>query len=286
MALGWRERRRERRRIAEVFQRRMGRPPRWWWPRDFSDKLQWLKVHHRDPRIARVADKLAGRDWVADRAGPDLLTPLLGVWKRPAEIDFEALPDRFVLKLNAASQRNVLCRDRAGLDPKAVRARFQHWLAEDFGADKGEWHYGQMPRCILAEPLLEEPDGSLWEWKPFCFDGEAKLVLVLRKRGDEVASIYLDREGRPVEMSRPRKQPHVRLDPDAIPGRTGDAWPRMLDAARRIALPFPYLRVDFIVLGGRELRFEEATFFPLSGMTPIRPLAMDRQLGEWLKLPR
>lgn len=156
-----------------------GRTPRLDPPATFNERMLHRMLHDRDPRLRAMNDKLAMREMVARQLGPAFVVPLLGVWDDPTRIDWTALPDRFVLKPSHASGRVALVRTPAERDPAALAARARDWLASDHFDVSLEWGYRDLPRRILAEPLLTGADGAAApELQVFTFGGRAALYRV------------------------------------------------------------------------------------------------------------
>lgn len=146
------------RRYESVF----GRMPRIDAPSGFNERILHRILYDRDPRLKIICDKLPVREFIRERAGPEFVVPLLGVWKDPASIPWDALPRRFVLKPNHSSGPVALVRTDAERDPAALSARAAEWLDHDYFDVSFEWGYRNMPRRLLAEPLLTGPGGRLW----------------------------------------------------------------------------------------------------------------------------
>ena len=159
---------------------------RWWYiknpaiplnldtPRTFSEKIQCLKLTADTPLMTRLADKFAVREWVAGKIGTQHLIPLLGVWDRAEEVDFAALPPRFVLKANHGSHMIRIVKDKASLDIDQLRAEMSVWLATNYAFTMSpQLQYANIPRKIIAEEFVENSDGELHDWKVWCFKGQA-----------------------------------------------------------------------------------------------------------------
>jgi hypothetical protein len=248
-------------------------------PRSFNEKLQWLKLRYRDPLMRQCADKLAVRDYVAEAGGADLLIPLIGAYRRAQEIDFDKLPNRFVLKANHGSGWNVICRDRSSLDLTKVRARLNRWLQTDFSRIAREWVYeGIEPRIICEEYLAAANGEPPSDYKFFCFHGQPRFVQVDYDRfiGHERALYTPTWEKLPCALE------YTLKDEPTPPPQT---LTRMLEVAAQLSKPFPFVRVDLYDLGDR-VYFGELTFFPGKGVERFRPREFDAIFGEQLDLSR
>lgn len=264
-------------RLRWRYQLRLGRTPDLRRPRTFNEKLNWLKLHWRDPRAPGCCDKLAVRAFVEARCGPEVLNELHGVYRTFDDIDLAALPDAFVLKATHGSGFNVLCPDKRALDVAAARARFRGWMRREFGRLDGEWPYLGLPRRIVCERWLGSAGAPPEDYKLFCFDGEPRLIEVHTKRGaDHRMTMYdLDWRTVPVRLEHP---------PTDEPAPRPAALPELLRRGRELAAGFPFVRVDLYVVAGRVV-FGELTFFPTAGLKVFGAPADDLWLGEFLRLP-
>ncbi|MBR2839191.1 MAG: hypothetical protein IKE55_10435 [Kiritimatiellae bacterium] len=180
---------------------------RWWYaknpgillnmdaPKTFCDKIQRLKLTADTPLMTKLADKYAARDWVAAKIGAVHLTPLLGVWSRAEDVDFAALPRRFVLKATHGSHMIHVVQDRDSLDTDAIRTKMARWLSTNYAFKMSpQMQYANIPRKIIAEEYIENLDGELHDWKVWCFKGRAHYVEFMSRKGKRLSFVYLDRE--------------------------------------------------------------------------------------------
>ena len=251
-------------------------------PRTFNEKLQWLKLHDRKPIYTTMVDKFTSKKYVADLIGEEYVVPALGgPWASFDEIDFDALPDRFVLKTNHDSGGVIVCRDKATLDKEKARAFFEKHLARNYYWSNREWPYKDVKPCIFAEEFMEDgKTGELRDYKFFCFNGEVKALFVATERqkaGEEVKFDFFDAEYRHL----PLRQGH----PNAkTPPEKPAYFEEMKRLASKLSQGFPQLRVDFYEANGK-IYFGELTFFHFSGMVPFLPEEWDKTLGGWITLP-
>jgi hypothetical protein len=207
------------------------------------------------------------------------LIPLLGTYRRASEIDFDGLPDRFVLKANHGSGWNIVCRDRESLDVRRARARMDRWLRTDFSRIAREWVYAGIEPQLLAEEFLAKPNGEPpFDYKFFCFQGRPTFVQVDYDRfiGHQRALYTTAWEKLPCALEYTLKE-----EPTAPPS----ALPRMLEVAAQLSKPFPFVRVDLYELEDR-VYFGELTFFPGKGVERFRPREYDAIFGAQLDLSR
>jgi len=246
-----------------------------WRPHRFTDHILRLLLA-RDDRRSVFADKLATRDYVVSRLGPGYLPALYQVAEDPDDLDFAALPTRFVVKTNHGSAMNCIVTDRDAVDVAAVRARLRGWLDTDYGAASREFAYRGIARRVFVEQLLELAPGKLcYDYKLYCFAGETRLIQVV---ADRSLSNPLDRSnGFFSETWQP-------LDIDwHTPRLESLPAPACLDemktVARRLSADFDFLRVDLYIHDGKVI-VGELTNFPDGGLGPFT-LEQDRWLGAF-----
>ena len=248
-------------------------------PVTYNEKLNWLKLHDHNPLYPRIVDKCEAKKYVAEIIGEEHIIPTLGVWEHFDEIDFEALPDQFVLKCTHDSEGVAVIRDKKTMDRAAVREKLEQALKQNFYYIGREWPYKNLKPRIIAEKYMEDHvDGELRDYKFFCFDGEPKALFVASDRTDtQVFFDYFDMEFNHLDIK--QKYPHA-----AKPLRKPDTFEQMAKYARVLSSGFPHVRVDFYEVDGR-LYFGELTFYHFSGFMPFEPQKWDRIFGDWLRLP-
>lgn len=256
-----------------------GRDPRLDDPQTLGEKIQWLKLYDSTPRKGRLADKWLVRDWVAERAGAEYLVPCLGVWDSADEIDFEDLPNRFVLKATHGSGWNIVVSDKRNLDEADAKLKLNRWLTRREAMTGGfELHYEFCEPRIIADQFMQDDSGGLRDYKFVTFYGEVQFVLAIEGRyADEISCTYLPdwtkapfsygyRVGRPGDIRKPEN-----LD-------------EMLGLARLLGEGFPFARVDFYEVDGR-VYFGEITFTEANGLSVFAPVNYDLEYGRKLVLP-
>lgn len=250
-------------------------------PQTFNEKLQWLKLYNRRPEYTMMADKFLVRDYIAKTLGEKYLIPLLGVWDDPDEIDFDALPDRFVLKCNHNSGLGMcICKDKSKLDFEKVRKDLRRGLKQDYYLTGREWPYRDVPRKILAEEYLEVSGDDLPDYKFHCFNGKVRLILVCCDRFSRggMTEDFFDENWNHLDVHRPNMKFSSREL--KAPENLG----KMIELAEKLSKDIPFVRVDFYDVDGK-IRFGELTFFPASGLGQFIPEEWDRILGSYLRLP-
>ena len=254
----------------------------WQNPKTFNEKLQWLKLYDRRPEYTTYVDKYKVREYISKTLGEEYLIPLLGEWDNPDEIDFDKLPNRFVLKCNHNSGLGMcICKDKTKLDLEVVRNELRKGLAQDYYLSLREWPYKNVPRKIIAEKYMvdESETLSLRDYKFMCFDGKVKCSFVCSdrntKNGLHVTFYDLDWNVLPFERHYPSRKEGL-LKPKS--------YDEMVILAEKLSKGIPFVRVDFYEINGK-VYFGELTFYPGSGFEEFTPQSADEWLGGFIKLP-
>ena len=249
-------------------------------PRTFNEKLQWLKLYDRNPEYTRMVDKLEAKKYVAERIGEEYIVPTLGVWDRFEEIDFDALPDQFVLKCTHDSGGLVICKDKKSLDLDAAREKITACLKENYYWDYREWPYKNVKPRIIAEPYLRDDEtGELRDYKFYTFGGEVKALLIISGRDTpDAGGDYFDAEFHHLDMQWGYKNAKALPSPPK-------SMEEMIRLAQLLSKSTPELRVDFYEINGKPF-FGEMTFFDGGGLEKIVPEKWDSIFGDWVTLPQ
>lgn len=247
-------------------------------PKTFNEKVQWLKIHSfpNDPLVVRCADKYAVRSYIEEKGLGDTLVPSLGSWSSPDDINWDALPNSFVIKCAHGCAYNVICPDKSKLDIEATKKQLGKWLKEDFGVFNVEPHYSRIsPRMIVGEKFLGE---GLIDYKFFCFNGEPKYIYISYDLAhDRQAKIgYYDVDGKPLSIER---DDYAHYDVTELP----PYFEEMKRAAKVLCEDFTFVRVDFFATPDR-FYFAELTFTPSAGMMPFNPKSYDVEWGRELDI--
>ncbi|MCQ2354285.1 MAG: glycosyl transferase [Clostridia bacterium] len=252
-------------------------------PRTFGEKQQWLKLHDRNPEYITLVDKFEVKKYVAGKLGEEHVIPNLGVWDKFDDIDFDSLPDQFVLKCTHDSGGLVVCKDKSALDMKAAKEKIERSLARNYFWSGREWPYKDVKPRIIAEKFMSDSgvadNEGLTDYKFYCFNGEPKFLYI--SRGLEhhptarISFLTLDWNFAPYERS--DFKPFEEL-PEK-PSRFDD----MIEMSRKLAEGKRFVRVDLYQIGN-EVFFSELTFFPCGGMMPFRNPEHDKEIGEMLHL--
>ena len=250
-------------------------------PKTFNEKLQWLKLYDRKPEYSTMVDKFEAKKYVSNRIGEEHIIPTLGVWERFEDIDFDVLPDRFVLKCTHDSGGLVICRDKSKFDKVAAEKKINVSLKTNYFYQGREWPYKNVKPRIIAEKYME--DGSskdLTDYKFYCFNGIPEYLYVSTGlENHATASIsFLTLNWKFAPFGRSDYKPFTELPPKPT------KFDEMLKLAARLSAGYRFLRVDLYQIEN-QIFFSELTFSPCGGMMPFDPPEWDEELGTLIDLP-
>lgn len=247
-------------------------------PRTYAEKLQWLKLYDRRPEYTMMVDKITAKEYVASKLGKEYIIPTLGIWEDPDEINFDSLPDRFVLKCNHNSSLGMyICKDKTQMDINRVKDELRKGLNQDYYLTKREWPYKNVKRKIFAEQYLEDDGDALTDYKFFCFNGVPELMYISKDASATPTTDFFDMHWNhlPIRM----KDPNALILP-AKPTQ----FEKMKVFAEKLSAGIPHLRVDFYVIKN-QIYFGELTFFHNAGFAIINPPEWNYKMGDLIKLP-
>lgn len=268
--------------LRVLFRLEMGRWPNLRHPKTFSEKIQWLKLYNRRPEYTKMVDKYAVKDYVASIIGEEYVIPTLGVWNKPEEIEWDNLPNKFVLKTTHGGGNCgvVICRDKSIFDNENAIDKLNKGLRSDIYIAWKEWPYKNVPRRIIAEKYIEPQSGlnDLPDYKFFCFNGEPKYCQVISGRDTKMSIDFFDQEWKHQPFHEPHEFPFADIEP-----QKPKHFELMWELARKLAKGNPFSRIDFYDTGNQVL-FGEFTLFPTSGMGGFCPEEYDSLLGEMINI--
>ena len=248
-------------------------------PQTFNEKLQVLKIESKKhPEYAMMVNKATAKKYVASIIGEKYIIPTYGIWNSVEEIEWDKLPNQFVVKSTGDSGGVVVCKDKSKLDMKAAKSKLRIKGTRDYCLTSKEFPYQNVPHQYIAEAYMEDESGyELKDYKIFCFDGEPKFLFVAtgRQQHDTRFDFYdLDFNHLPVLNGHPNA--------DVWPTKPLN-WEEMLDVARKLSKGMAHIRVDLYNVNGK-IYFGELTFFHWSGIVPFEPMEWDFKFGEYIKL--
>lgn len=256
---------------------------------DLNEKILWLSLFTDTTEWTRLADKYKVRDYVEEIAGKKYLVPLLGKWDRVEDIEWDKLPNQFVLKSNNGGSADAvtIVHDKSKLDLEALAVRVQNWLKKPMSIDTTEYHYIDIKPCIIAEELLENPESikeisnTLIDYKMWCFNGKVSEIWTCANRtldGADVATFDLQWNYHPEgSVFNHDYQAQKILVPK--PNNLDE----MISLAEKLSTPFPVVRVDLYNIGGK-VYFGEMTFTSNGGTMDFYTNEHLLELGKQIDL--
>ena len=259
----------------------------WKNPRTFNEKLQWLKIYDRKKIYTTMVDKYAAKKYVADVIGKEYIIPTLGIWEKYEDIDFDKLPNQFVLKCTHDSGGLVIVKDKNTMDRSLIRTKLEQSLKTNYYLEGREWPYKNVPRRIIAEKYMSQSASSgndsdkadeLLDYKFMCFNGKVKCSFVCTERFSKsgLKVTFFDRNWNvmPFERHYPKS---------SVPISKPKSYEKMISIAEKLSKGIDFLRVDLYEINGH-IYFGELTFYPGCGYEEFKPEKADLKLGEWIRL--
>ncbi len=250
-------------------------------PKDFNEKIQWLKVYFKPDILTQLVDKYDVRSYVSDRVGAKYLNDVYGVYENPDDIDFNSMPKRFVLKATHGYDMNLVVKDKEKLDVTRTREIARGWLAINHYYLAGmEWAYKNIKPRLLAENFMEEKGKTtINDYKFYCFSGVPKFLHVDLDRGNNHSVGYYDMKWQKLPFA---KKVHHLVEGD-IP--KPENFEEMVEVVKKLSADFPFVRVDLYNLDGK-IVFGEMTFYPGDGRIQFEPEQYNKILGDYIELPK
>lgn len=260
----------------------MGHWINWSNPKTFTEKIQWLKLYNRKPEYTKMVDKNAVKQYVANIIGEEYVIPTLGIWDKPEDIEWDTLPDKFVLKTTHGGGGGgvVICKDKTTFNREAAIAKLNESLASDIYLNYREWPYKNVPKRIIAEKFMAPEKNpipaDLPDYKFFCFNGEPKFLYVSESQNHKLSFLNLD--WTPTDFGRDDYEPLTE-----IPPKPSDI-DEMIEIVKKLAKDKAHVRVDLYNVENK-IYFGELTFYTGSGFIPFNPKEFDGNIGDLLTLP-
>ena len=270
--------------VSLFYRAVVGRWPNLKNPQGFTEKLQWLKLYDRHPEYAKLADKIAVRDYVESILGKGYTFPMLGKWKRFEDINWDALPNEFVLKCNHDSGSARLIHDKSVLtaaEKDELKKFFNDHVKRNFFYAGREDCYRNIDPYIFAEKMMhaENDDaGGIQDFKFFCFNGEPKIMLMVSGRQTEKHEDYFDMDFNWLHIQNGWTESKECPEKPAC-------FEEMKEMAKKLSKGFPTIRMDFYQVGGKPY-FGEFTFFNGGGFEVFKPDEWEQKMGSWITLPK
>lgn len=250
-------------------------------PKTFSEKLCWLKLYRyiKNPLVIQCADKYKVREYIQDKKCDGMLNELLGVYDSPEQIQWEKLPKQFVLKWNFGAGKNFICKDKERYKFEDVVVKFREWEKDKCWLSHSELQYKYIPHKIICEQYLEDDSyrSSLPDYKVYCFNGKPLAILVILDRNSEIKAEFFDCDWNVIKNEK-YQSPEKDMDKPVC-------LEQMLESAKILSEPFPFVRVDFYVVNGK-LYFGELTFTPAGGLYMSQTKLHGKDMTEYLDVRR
>lgn len=246
-------------------------------PQTFNEKMQWLKLNDRNPEYTKMVDKYEVKEYVASIIGNEYIIPTIGIWDKFEEIDFNELPDKFVLKCTHDSGGLVICNNKKFFDFKKAKSKINKCLKKNYFFVWREWSYKNVkPRIIAEKYMVDESGIELKDYKLFCFNGKVKIILVCSNRFEELHETFFDNEWNILQLKRPNHEVDKNIKQPLN-------FEKMKSAAEKIAQGKKFVRIDFYE-SGKKMYFGEITFYPASGFNGFEPEEWDLELGNLIDI--
>jgi len=250
-------------------------------PQTFSEKLQWLKLHDRKPEYTTMVDKYAVKEYVANIIGEEYIIPTIGVWDKPEDIDWDSLPDKFVLKTTHGGGNTgvVVCKDKNQLDKSDTIKKLNKSMKQDLYKSQREWPYKNVQKKIIAEVYMEDvKTKELRDYKFFAFNGIVKALFIATERGSgNVKFDFFDANFNHLDLIQQHPMSGVEIPKPSC-------FDQMKDIASKLSVGLPHVRVDLYEVNGK-VYFGEFTFSHHGGVVPFHPKEWDFKFGSWIQLP-
>lgn len=250
-------------------------------PKSFNEKIQFLKLKYRSNELTEMADKYKVKQYVSQLIGNEYVIPTLGVWNTIEEINFDELPEKFVLKCNNDSGGVVICKDKRALNIEETK-KFLNSRLNNNGFWYGrEWPYKNIKPCIIAEKYMENNgQNELIDYKFFCFNGQPKVVLVCSERfaSNNMCKTYFDEDWNLLNIM----EANHRTDKEQ---KKPQSFEKMKTISQKLAKDMPFVRIDFYEIEGK-LYFGEITFFPASGLEKFKPEKWNNIFGDMIDISK
>lgn len=265
--------------ISILFEHKMGRPINLERPTSFNEKLQWLKLNDIHDEFTDLSDKIKVKDIISNLLGKEYIVPTLKIYDSPNEIDFNELPEKFVLKCNHDSGSVIICRNKNAINKKKIIKKLNKFLKTDFYLNSREYPYKNIERKVFAEQYIETSGTKgIVDYKFYCFNGTPKFLYVSQGlENHKTASIsFYDLKGKKMPFKR---ADFAELDSFKMP----DNFDYLISLAEKLAkyTKAKFVRVDLYTVNDN-VYFSEFTFFPCGGFMPFNPPEQDEEIGKLL----
>ncbi len=249
-------------------------------PKTFNEKLNWLKINDKNPEYTKMVDKYEAKKYAASIIGEEYIIPTLGVWDKFDDIDFDKLPNQFVLKCTHDSEGLVIVKDKSKFNKEEAKNKIENAMKYNFFYIGREYPYKNVKPRIIAEEYMEDREyGELRDYKFFCFDGEPKAMFIASDRGiGETKFDYYDIDFNHLDIVQhyPNSKKEIKKPIN---------YKKMVELSKKLSKGMKHVRIDFYEVNGK-LYFGEITFYHFSGLQPFNDKKWDELFGSWLHLEK
>lgn len=257
----------------------MGKFPNLECPKTYNEKLCWLKLHAKNPAYSRMVDKYEAKEYVKSIVGEEYIIPSYGVWNKFEDIDFDSIPNQFVLKTTHDSGWVIICKNKETFNVKQAQSKVSESYRKNLYLYHREYPYKDVkPRIIIEKLMCDTKGQGLKDYKFFCFDGVVKMLFVATDRPVDTRFDFFDRDFNHL----PFRQGHPMASKTI---EKPENFEEMVRIAEKLSKNIPHVRVDLYNIDGK-IFFGELTFFHFGGTVPFKPGEWDSKIGEWLILPQ
>ncbi len=265
--------------ISKQFEYHLGYPLNLNKPRTFNEKIQWLKLYDRNSLYTKLVDKYEAKKYISEKIGKKYVIPTLGIYDSFDEINFEQLPEQFVLKCTHDSGSIAICRSKAEFDKNEARKILEKGMKKNFYWIGREWPYKNVKPRIIAEQFLKEMDKEgLIDYKLLCMNGKVKMSFTCSNRFDSsgLCVNFYDREWNPMPFERHYSRRAREIEKPF-------KYEMMVELAEKLSVGITFVRIDFYYIQ-EKVYVGELTFYPGNGMEEFTPEEWDYRLGELIQL--
>lgn len=255
-------------------------------PKLFCEKILWLKLYDRNPFYSKLVDKYEVKKYISSTIGSEYIIPTIGVWDNEKDIDFNLLPDQFVLKCTHDSGRVIICKDKNKLNIDNIRKELRYSLKRNFYKVTREWPYKDVPRKIIAEQyMIDNKSSELTDYKFFCFNGKPLYCQVIQNRSTDETIDFFDMLWNRIDgligligLNASLRNSNTKIDKP-------ETFEEMKIVAESLSKNIPFVRIDLYNINNK-VYFSEFTFYPASGNGIFMPFEWNKMLGDYIDLPK
>lgn len=262
-----------------TFEKRMNKKLNFNNPKTFNEKLQWLKLYNRDEKLINLVDKYKVKQYIVEKIGAKYVIPTIGVYNSFNDINFDKLPNQFVLKCTHDSGGIVICNDKSNFNIKNAKIKINKCLKRNYYYLGREWPYKNVTPRIIVEKYMEDKENKdLIDYKFMCFNGKVECIFTCSERYNKygLKVTFFNRNWEQLPFERHYKSSNKEI-------KKPNNLNKMIELSEILSKNFPFVRIDFYEINNN-IYFGEFTFFPGSGYEEFNPEEWDLKLGNLIDL--